>query len=177
MSRSGTLTPAVSDQDHAQGPADAPVTLVEYGDYECPYCSEAYGIVREVQRRMGDQLRFVFRNFPLAQVHPNAGPSAVFAESAGLAGGFWAAHDWLYTHQDQLGPDGLDRAADELGLDRDALARDQRAAQDRVAADARGGEQSGVPGTPAFFINGQLFQGSWDEASLLAALGDAADWQ
>ena len=177
MSRSGTLTPAVADQDHAQGSANALVTLVEFGDYECPYCGEAHPIVRAVQREMGDQLRFVFRNFPLAQAHPNAVPAAIFAESAGMVSDFWAAHDWLYTHQDQLDPDGLDRAADELGLDRTALRRSEQGARDRVVADARSGERSGVPGTPAFFINRQLFQGSWDEAGLLAALRDAADSQ
>ena len=172
MSCSGTLTPAVSDQDHAQGSPAAPVTLVEYGDYQCPYCGEAYAAVREVQRRMGDQLRFVFRNFPLPQVHPNAILAAVFAESAGLAGDFWEAHDWLFEHQDRLDSAGLDDAATALGLDRDALERNGPAARDRVVADARSGGQSGVQGTPAFFINGLPFQGSWDVPGLLAALRD-----
>ena len=125
---------------------------------------------------MGDQLRVVFRNFPLSEMHPDAVPAAVFAESAALEGDFWSAHDWLYAHQDQLGAQGLAQAASDLHLDAGALDRHRQAAQDRVVADARSGEQSGVPGTPAFFINGQLFQGSWDEQGLLAALRNAADW-
>ena len=173
MSRSGSLTPAVSDRDHAQGSPDAPVTLVEYGDYQCPYCGEAYAAVRQVQRRMGDRLRFVFRNFPLPQVHPHAIPAAIFAESDASAGEFWAAHDWLFEHQDQLDAAGLDEAARGLGLDPGALGRDELAAREHVLADVRGGEQSGVQGTPAFFINGLPFEGSWDGAGLLAALRDA----
>ena len=173
MSSSSTLNPTVSDQDHAQGSATAPVTLVEYGDYQCPYCAEAYAAVREVQRQMGDQLRFVFRNFPLPEVHPNAVPAAVFAESAAIAGDFWAAHDWLFEHQDQLDTAGLSDAGGALGLDPAALARAESTARQRVVSDVRSGEQSGVQGTPAFFINGLPLQGSWDVSGLLSALRDA----
>ena len=174
MSRSDSLTPAVSDQDHAQGSATAAVTLVEYADYQCPYCGEAYATVREVQRRMGDQLRFVFRNFPLAEVHPHAVAAAVFAESAAPEGDFWAAHDWLFEHQDRLDEAGLSDAAGALGLDRRALAQVEPTARQRVVSDVQGGEQSGVQGTPAFFINGLQFQGSWDVPGLLAAVRDAS---
>lgn len=175
MNSAGTLTPAVSERDHAQGQADAPVTLVEYGDYQCSYCGQAYPIVRDVQQRMGDRLRFVFRNFPLPEVHPHAAAAAEFAESAAMDDEFWPAHEWLFTHQDQLDEDGLRRAANSLHLDPEARTRHLLDARQRVEEDARSGEQSGVQGTPTFFINGVLFEGSWDAPGLLAALRSAAD--
>src|ERR1700752_4108991 len=97
------LAPPVSSRDHSQGPADAPVTLVEYGDFECPYCGQAYPIVKAMQKRFGDQLRFVWRNFPLTQVHPHAERAAEAAEAAGAQGAFWGMHDLLFEHQDVLG--------------------------------------------------------------------------
>src|SRR5207248_6721671 len=116
---SGTarLTLPVSQRDHQQGPETAPVTLVEYGDYECPYCGEAYPIVKEIQRRLGDRLRFVFRNFPLTQSHPHAEHAAEAAEAAAAHGTFWAMHDALFEHQRALDDDGLLRLAEELELD------------------------------------------------------------
>lgn len=168
-----TLTPQVSPADHAQGPSDAPVTLLEYGDYECPYCGEAYPIVQKVQQQMGDRLRFVFRNFPLSEMHPNALAAADFAESAAAQNAFWPAHDWLFTHQDRLGEGSLRHAADTLHLDAQAMERNEDRARQRVEADLKSGERSGVQGTPTFFINGVLFQDSWDFPTLLAAVRDA----
>ena len=168
------LTAPVSENDHAQGPADAPVTLVEYGDYECPYCGMAYPIVKRVQARMGKQLRFVFRNFPLAEAHPHATAAAELAESAALQGKFWEMHDVLYEHQRALAPADLERHARKVGLDLDALEAVLRggAPHKRVKADFMSGVRSGVNGTPTFFINGRRFDGDWrDEEILLAALG------
>ncbi|GJG89049.1 hypothetical protein tb265_42300 [Gemmatimonadetes bacterium T265] len=174
------LTVPVSAADHAQGPADAPVTLVEYGDYECPYCGQAYPVVKALQRRLGDRLRFVFRNFPLQDAHPHAVHAALAAEAAGALGGeaaFWAMHDTLYEHQRALDDAHLARYAGEAGVDGAAVARavaDDRYA-DRLQADFAGGVRSGVNGTPTFFVNGARYDGDWtDAAAFGAALADAA---
>ena len=170
------LTLPVGERDHAQGPADAPVTLVEYGDYECPYCGHAYPIVKEVQQRLGDRLRFVFRNFPLATMHPHAEHAAEAAETAAAQGKFWEMHDQLYEHQRALDDHSLGRYAAQIGLDVDQFARDMEAhAQEpRVKEDFLSGVRSGVNGTPTFFINGARFDDSWDAETLLAALEEAA---
>ncbi len=168
------LTPAVSAHDHAHGDADAPVTLVEYGDFECSYCGQAFTIVQQLQREMGDQLRFVFRNFPLRDIHPHALAAADFAEEAALQSEFWMAHDWLFTHQNTLDRDDLRGAAHSLGLDAHDMTRDEYKARDHVEADVQSGQESGVEGTPTFFINGELWDGSWDFATLHAAVQDAA---
>ena len=170
------LTLPVSDRDHAQGPDDAPVTLVEYGDYECPYCGQAYLIVQQAQQQLGDRLRFVFRNFPLTSSHPYAEGAAEAAEAAGAQGQFWPMHDLLYENQDALDMPDLERYASQLGLDLDrfnADLRDHRYA-DRVREDFMSGVRSGVNGTPTFFINGDRYDGSWDAGSLVPALEDAA---
>lgn len=169
------LTPPVGPQDHAQGPADAPVTLVEYGDYECPYCGAAYPILKEVQRRMGDRLRFVFRNFPITESHPHAGRAAEIAEAAADPAMFWALHDLLYENQTALETAHLIAYADRVGMDR---ARAQAAFDGRydarIRADFMGGVRSGVNGTPTLFINGTRYDGARDVASLVAALHAAA---
>src|SRR5881409_86098 len=103
-----TLVLPVGDRDHAQGSADAPVTLVEYGDYECPYCGQAYPIVKAVQKTLGPRVRFVFRNFPLSEMHPNASNAAEAAEGAGVQGKFWEMHDTLFEHQGALRPRALE---------------------------------------------------------------------
>jgi protein-disulfide isomerase len=171
-----TLTVPVSDRDHGAGPDTAPITLVEYGDYECPHCGAAYPMVKELQRVLGDRLRFVFRNFPLTQIHPHAEHAAESAEAAGAQDRFWEMHDWLFEHQRHLADPQLVRAAGSLGLD---TARFQRELEDgayqaRVREDFMSGVRSGVNGTPTFFINGRRHDGSWDSATLLAAL-EAAD--
>src|SRR5580658_1707895 len=117
MDRSATLTQPVSARDHIEGPADAPLTLVEYGDYQCPYCGVAYPVVKRVQKTLGKKLRFVFRNFPLTQAHPYALIAAEAAEASALQGKFWEMHDLLFEKQDFLEPDILPALAGEVGLD------------------------------------------------------------
>jgi protein-disulfide isomerase len=170
------VLPVSEERDHVQGPAAAPVTLLEYGDYECPYCGAAYPIVKQVQARLGDQLRFVFRNFPITTSHPHAEQAAEAAEAAAAQDRFWEMHDHLYEHQRRLGDDDLRGYADELGLDvarfSDELAEHAHAA--RVREDFMSGVRSGVNGTPTFYVNGVRHDGSYELDTLLAALEDAA---
>jgi protein-disulfide isomerase len=162
----------VGPSDHAQGNAAAPVTLVEYGDYQCPYCGEAYPIVKAIQRVMGKRLRFVFRNMPLAEVHPQAELAAEAAEAAAAQGKFWEMHDALYEHQDELGPQLVAQLSTRLGLDGARLRRDleQGAFRERVRRDFMGGVRSGVAGTPTFYINGERYEGKLDAASMVDAM-------
>ena len=176
---SGKLTPPVSDRDHAQGDAKARITLVEYGDYECPHCGRAYPIIKRVQTRLGKRLRFVFRNFPLGEMHPHAESAAEAAESVGAHGGeaaYWTMHDLIFEHQQALSDPDLVRLAARAGVDEAAVAEDlvTERFQPRVREDFMSGVRSGVNGTPTFFINGVRFDGSWDEESLVAALEEVA---
>jgi protein-disulfide isomerase len=166
------LTLPVSDQDHAAGPADAPVTLLEYGDYECPYCGQAFPIVEEVRRRLGDRLRFVFRHFPLTQLHTHAEHAAEVAEAAAAQGKFWEMHDWLFRHQDSLDDEILLQGARHVGLDVARVGRElaDGTHRDRVHEDVATGIRSGVNGTPTFYINGVRHDDSFDLETLLAAL-------
>ena len=172
------LTLPVSDErDHVQGSPGAPVTLVEYGDYECPYCGAAYPIVKELQTRLGERLRFVFRNFPITTSHPHAEQAAEAAEGAAAQGRFWEMHDHLYEHQQHLEDADLHAYAEQLGLD---VARFDKelaghAHADRVREDFMSGVRSGVNGTPTFYINGKRHDSSYDIDTLLAALESAAD--
>jgi protein-disulfide isomerase len=171
------LTPAVGPDDHIQGRNDAPLTLVEYGDYECPYCGMAYPIVQRLQASFGDRLCFVFRNFPLAEAHPHATAAAELAEAAALQGKFWQMHDSLYEHQRALDAVHLQSYARKLDLDLAALeaALGSGAPRKRVRADFMSGVRSGVNGTPAFFINGRRFDGDWrDEEAFALALSSSA---
>lgn len=170
------LTLPVGPRDHAQGPADAPVTLVEYGDYECPHCGRAYPIVKEVQRRLGDTLRFVFRNFPIGESHPHAEHAAEAAEAAATQGQFWPMHDALYEHQRALDDRHLIGYAEALGMDAEGFAHElsRHAHRARVREDFMSGVRSGVNGTPTFFINGVRFDDSWDPDTLTEALEAAA---
>src|SRR5438045_8941768 len=149
---SGTarLTLPVSQRDHQQGPETAPVTLVEYGDYECPYCVEAYAIVKEIQRRLGDRLRFVFRNFPLTQSHPHAQHAAEAAEAAAVQEKFWEMHDYLFEHQRALDDAHLVQYAVALHLDEETfkLEMTEQAYANRVREDFLSGVRSGVHGPP-----------------------------
>jgi protein-disulfide isomerase len=164
--------PVSPDRDHIRGPADAPATLVEYGDYQCPYCGLAHSIVNAVRARLGDELRFVFRQFPLASIHPYAELAAEAAEAAGAQGKFWTMHDMLYENQDRLDPPYLLAYAEAIGLDVARFSDDLRthAYQPRVQEDLMSGVRSGVQGTPSFFINGASHDGPWDFDSLLAAI-------
>ena len=170
------LTPPVSDQDHILGAPDAPVTLVEYGDYECPYCRQAHPIVQQIRRVMGDRLRFVFRHFPLAEVHPHAMHAAEGAESASAQGKFWPMHDVLYEKQGDLEDVSLAAYAAEVGCDPERVLRDiaTDAYEPKIRAHFMSGVRSGVNGTPSFFINGRRHDGSWDLETLLAAVEEAA---
>lgn len=167
-----TLTLPVGERDHAQGAADAPVTLVEYGDYECPHCGRAYPIVKQARRRLGGALRFVFRNFPLRESHPHAEHAAEAAEAAGAQGKFWEMHDRLFERQFALDDDNLVEYAGDLGLDAARVGSELAAGTyaPRVREDFRSGVTSGVNGTPTFFINGVRYDEPWDLEPLVAAL-------
>jgi protein-disulfide isomerase len=168
--------PVSPERDHIRGPADAPVTLLEYGDYQCPFCGEAHSIVAAVRQQMGERLRFVFRHFPLTTVHPYAELAAEAAEAAGAQRKFWPMHDLLYENQEHLEPPALAAYARVLGLDADLFADDLQthAHAPKVREDFMSGVRSGVNGTPTFFINGVRHDGAWDFGSLLAAVQDAA---
>jgi protein-disulfide isomerase len=167
-----TLKVPVTPRDHILGPANAPVTLVEYGDYECPHCGAAHPIVKLVLEQFGDSMRFVFRHFPLSQIHPNARPAAESAEFAGAHGRFWETHDGIYENQDRLGLPLLFALASALGLSeaelREALVNGTYT--DKVKSDFLGGVRSGVNGTPSFFINGQRHDGSYAFGDLVSAV-------
>ncbi|MGH7933423.1 MAG: DsbA family protein [Candidatus Binataceae bacterium] len=165
----------VSARDHIRGPAAAPVTIVEYGDYECPYCGTASAVVDDLRSEAGDSLRFVFRNFPMTEVHPHAEHAAEIAEAAAMHDKFWEMHDMLYAHQDALDDQHLAEYAVALGLptsDLRALAKN--AYLPRVREDFLSGVRSGVNGTPTFFINGVRHDGSYDLEALRDAVSKAA---
>jgi protein-disulfide isomerase len=166
------LSLPVSERDHSQGNLTAPLTLVEYGDYECPYCGAAYPVVKQVQHRLENRLRFVFRNFPLTQIHPHSQSAAEAAEAAGGQGVFWEMHDTLYENQDALDDLYLVQYAANIGLDVSKFELDLTAHTyaGLVREDFLSGLHSGVNGTPTFFINGGRHDGSYDFASLLSAL-------
>ena len=165
----------ITSEDHTQGPPEAEVTLVEYGDYECPHCGRAFPIVQRVQAHFGERLRFVFRNFPLAEVHPHAEAAAEAAEFAGAHGKFWEMHDRLFENQERLSDQLSLWLARELDLSATALtqALETGEFEPRVRSDFAGGIRSGVNGTPTFFIDGRRHDGSFDYEGLIAAI-DAA---
>jgi protein-disulfide isomerase len=162
----------IKESDHIQGPPDAPVTLIEYGDYQCPFCGEAYPTIKQLQQEVGDGMRFVFRNFPLTSVHPYAEVAAEAAEAAGGQGKFWEMHDTLYEHQDELRPEQLIAHAARLGLDIQLFTQDliKHAYLEKVREDFMSGLRSGVNGTPTFFINGVRHDGAYDFDTLLDAI-------
>jgi protein-disulfide isomerase len=166
------LSIAVSAEDHVQGDLAAEINLVEYGDYQCPYCGQAYPIVKKLQKHFGSRLSFVFRNFPLSQMHPWAETAAEVAEFAGAHGKFWEMHDLLYEYQESLGDALIVQLAEALDLSflqlQTALAEQTYRA--RVRADFAGGVRSGVNGTPTFFINGRRHDGPFDFNSLSNAI-------
>ncbi|MFQ5943088.1 MAG: Na+/H+ antiporter NhaA [Anaerolineales bacterium] len=166
------LTPPVSDTDHSKGPEDSPVTLVEYGDYECPYCGRAENSVHEIQERTGNAVRLVFRHFPNRTVHPHARLAAEAAEAAGSQGKFWEMHDLLFQNQDRLEEWDVIEYARELALDveRFRTELEEHAHSKRIREDFRSGIESGVQGTPTWFINGTRYDGAWDPESLLEAV-------
>lgn len=166
------LKQAVSAQDHSQGAENAEVTLVEYGDYQCPHCASAHPVVKRLEKHFGAALRFVFRNFPLAEMHPLAEPAAEAAEFAAAHGKFWEMHGGIFEHQSQLSIDFLLSLAKKNGLDAQALADalDDDSFQARVKSDFMSGVRSGVNGTPTFFINGRRHDAAPDFESLASAI-------
>jgi len=151
----------VTPDDHIQGKETAPLVLVEYGDYQCPHCGHAYPIVKQLQQHYGDKLAFVYRNFPLNEIHPMAEPAAETAEFAGSKDRFWEMHDAIFENQAELSPELLLALADSFDLSSDALetALEAKEFTPRVRNDFRGGVRSGVNGTPTFFLNGSRYEG------------------
>ncbi|HET9603233.1 MAG TPA: thioredoxin domain-containing protein [Gemmatimonadales bacterium] len=171
------LVTPVNDADHVAGSADAPITLVEYGDFECSHCGRAHLILQRLQEQLGADLRLVFRNFPVRESHPHAQHAAEAAESASERGEFWAMHDRLFEHQDALEDEDLLDYAAAIGLDRDAVAEDLDAGTfaSKVRDEFMDGIRSGVNGTPTFFVNGQRYDGEWDDLGAFErALREAA---
>jgi protein-disulfide isomerase len=171
-----SLAIPVNENDHVLGPADAPVTLVEYGDFQCPYCRAAHFYLKNVLAVMGDEMRLVFRHMPLTQVHPMAELAAEASEAAGAQGKFWPMHDAIYENQDLLSPAFLVKLAQRLGLDMQRFTDDLQTHRyrDKVKQDFMGAVRSGAAGTPTFFINGERYEGSFDDESLIEALRFAA---
>jgi protein-disulfide isomerase len=171
------LTTPVSARDHIQGSPQAPVLLVQYGDYECPYCGMAYPVVKEIQSRLGGMVAFVFRNFPLKEKHTHAMQAAEAAEAANAQGRFWQMHDMLYENQQNLQYQDLLDYAESLDLDLEQFEQDlmQHTYAERVREDFLSGVRSGVNGTPTFYINGIRHDGGDDLESLLAAITAAAE--
>lgn len=171
--KDGKPTVVVGPDDHFIGPADAPIVLVEYGDYECPACARAYDVLQMVLGQLGDDVRFVFRNFPLTDVHPRAGTAAEAAESVAAHGGndaFWDMHDILFHNQDALEIDDLIDYAEACGVDTEAVAGDLASGRHRprVRADFEIGMDAGAVVTPTFFVNGRRFDGNWCDAEEFA---------
>jgi protein-disulfide isomerase len=166
------LTVPVSERDHILGPATARVALLEYGDYECPFCAAAHPIVKQVQQVMGDDLRLAYRHFPMTQIHSHAYEAAEAAEAAGAQGRFWEMHDLLFANQDRLELRDLITYATALGLDLERFVTEMRndTYAGRLRADFLSGVRSGVNGTPTFFINGVRHNGGYDLETLLEAV-------
>jgi protein-disulfide isomerase len=170
------LTLPVGDRDHIEGSSLAPLVLVEYGDYQCPYCGAAYPIIKRVQHELGTRLRFVFRNFPITNAHPMAQWAAETAEAAAVQGKFWEVHDLLFENQQSLGDETLlDRSAKKLKLDPARIRREvaEHVHLPRVEEDYMSGIRSGVNGTPTFFINGLRYDGYPELGPLVASLKKA----
>ena len=169
------LAAPINAKDHTQGPSSAPITLVEYGDYQCPSCGDAFPIIQKLQKHFGDKLRFVFRNFPL-DMHPYAEHAAETAEFAAAHHKFWEMHDALFTHQRNLADASLLKLATHLDLSSDDLtaALEKHTYAAHVKHDLDGGIKSGVSGTPMFYINGALYDDNYDYDSLASAIEAAA---
>jgi len=175
MTQQRDLVTPVTAIDHSLGPQHAPVTVVEYGDFECPTCKQAAPSLQLLLSRFPEQVRIVFRHFPLEEIHPHALCAAEASEVAAAQGRFWEMHDLMYERQDRLQLGDLLRYAAELGLDVGAFEADLSGARfgDRVAGDVVGAEAAGVAGTPTFFINDRRYVGAYDEDSLEQALREA----
>jgi protein-disulfide isomerase len=166
------LKPPVNGKDHFYGDPDATLELVEYGDYECPYCGRAYPIVKRIQEELGPDLKLVFRNFPLSKIHPHAFTTAVATEAAALQDKFWEMHDIVFENQKTLDAESIFLYAKNIGLDLERFKNDiqQKELAGKVEHDFESGLRSGVNRTPSFFINGEKYEGSWEENEFLAYL-------
>src|SRR5882762_10543178 len=165
--------PVTPERDHIEGPANAALTLVEYGDYQCPFCGAAYPEVKKVQKELGSKLRFVFRNFPLTNIHEFAMTAAETAEAASAQGKFWEMHDFLYEHQATLADHSVALGyAKKLGLDTQRFEREiaQHVQEKRMKDDFMGGVRSGVNGTPTFYVNGVRHDGPAEAEALVESL-------
>lgn len=167
--------PLMQSRDHVLGPDDAPIELVEYGDFECPHCGRAFRIVQQLREELGDRLRFGFRHFPLAKMHPHARTSAEAAEAAGAQGKFWEMHDRLFAHNQALELGHVTRYAEEVGVPdiarfKSDISADTYAA--RVQQDLSSGVRSGVNGTPTFFLNGTRHNGGYEYDALKKAIDE-----
>lgn len=163
------LKPEVNEKDHMQGNPKAPIELVEYGDYQCPYCAKAHYMIQKLQKGMGEQMKFVFRNFPLYDAHPNALHAATAAEVAADQGKFWEMHDILFENQDRLEDDYLMKYAGKIGLDTKKFEADFSNPKyaEKIEADLESGLRSGVNGTPSFYVNGQKYTGEYSAEALM----------
>jgi formate-nitrite transporter family protein len=170
------LTPPLSAEDHVDGLDRAELELVMFGDFQCPYCTAAYPIVRRIRDQLSGRLLFAFRHFPLRDVHPDAQRAAEAAEAASAQGAFWEMHDAMYESRGALGRDDLIHQATELGLDSAKFTEelDSSVHAPRVQRDVDSGLASGITGTPGFFVGGRLYGGSFDAASLTTALETSA---
>ncbi len=164
----------VSNDDHVQGGKNASITLVEYGDYECPYCGQAYPIIKQIQKHYGSKLRFVFRNFPLTEIHPLARLAAQTAEFAGSEGKFWEMHDLIYENQSNLNVELLVSLTESLDLSPEKLKKslEDQTFDPKIQSDFIGGVKSGVNGTPTFYINGARYTGPVEFQDLVSAIDE-----
>ncbi|OJW71476.1 MAG: disulfide bond formation protein DsbA [Candidatus Amoebophilus sp. 36-38] len=171
------LKAPVTSKDHIRGNVNAPITLLEYGDYECPYCGMAHSIIKRVQKHLGEQLRFVYRHFPLTELHPHAEIAAQAAEFAGAHGHFWEMHDLIYENQKYLDIDLLLKLAKMLKLSDDGLLSSlkNRTYLPKIQNDMLTGEMCGVHGTPTFFLNGHLYTGSYEFEDLVSVIEQVAN--
>ena len=163
-----SLKPPVSDKDHIQGEANAIIELVEYGDYQCPYCGMAYPVIKNIQKKFGKDLKFVFRNFPLSKIHPHAKLAAIAAEASDKQERFWEMHDIIFENQKNLSNSFLIAYANEVGLDIFQFKTDMNDETliKKIESDFESGLRSGVNGTPSFFVNGEKYNEYWDENNL-----------
>jgi protein-disulfide isomerase len=171
------LTVPVNESDHVRGPENAPVTMVEYGDFQCPYCGAAYPVVEELLAQRPETVRFAYRHFPLTNIHEHAEIAAETSEAAGARGSFWPMHHWLFEHQAELDPSSLLLGTAQVGLPSDAVELEvtRHVYLDKIQRDFASGVRSGVNGTPTFFVNGLRHDGEHSLAALLKAVDSAVD--
>ncbi|MDR1698677.1 MAG: DsbA family protein [Prevotellaceae bacterium] len=167
----------IEQTDHLQGKATAPVILLEYGDYQCPYCRKAYYIIKEIQKELGDKMSLVFRNFPLTDLHPHALNAALAAEAADKQGKFWQMHDMLFENQHFLENENLLDYARQLGLNIEQFKKDfsSEAVVAKVKKDYESGVNANIGGTPTFFVNGKPYEGNWTSPDFALDLKSLAE--